>query len=379
MCDSGALVIDNGTGNCVAGFAGYDGPSTAVPSIVGHQKYEYFREFWGRDSFVGNDAQSKRGILNLHYPVKHGIVTNWNEMEQVWHHTFYNELRVNPDEHPILLTEAPLNPKNNRKMMTEIMFEKFSIPDLYVIHTAALPMLVHSCNTGSTNAVIVDSGDGVTYACPMFEGFALTQGVTRVDFGGRDISDYLNQMLREERGYQFCTPQTQREITRDMKEKLCYVSGNYDVELQNDNVDVSATYELPDGETIMIGAERFRCPEALFQPSLIGLSSSGIHEMVYESIQQCDPQIQEALYSNIVLCGGTSMLPGIVDRLEREIRTLAPQNMAEHVKIFADPDRTNLTWKGGSMAASLAGFPDICISKQEYDEVGSSIVHRKCF
>jgi len=299
-------------------------------------------------------------------------------MERVWHHAFYNQLRVSPEERPVLLTEAPLNPKENRERMAEIMFEKFRTPDLYIIHTAALPMLVHSCTTGSKNAVVVDSGEGVTYACPMLEGFALTEGVTRADFGGRDISDYLYEMLREERGYQLSTP-AHREIARDMKEKLCYVAGNYDVEMQNENYAIAATYELPDGETIIVGNERFRCPEALFQPSLFGLSAKGIHEMVNESIQKCDAEIQPALYANIVLCGGNSMFPGIVNRLEREVRMLAPEGMAEHVRVIADPDRKNLAWKGGSMAASLAGFPDICISKQEYEEVGSAIVHSKCF
>ena len=137
------------------------------------------------------------------------------------------------------------------------------------------------------------------------------------------------------------------------------------------------SYELPDGQVITIGNERFRCPEALFQPSFLGLEAAGVHETTYNSIMKCDLDIRKDLYGNIVMSGGSTMYPGISDRMQKEITALAPSSMK--VKIVAPPERKYSVWIGGSILASLSTFQQMWISKQEYDEAGPSIVHRKCF
>ncbi|KAK7094552.1 hypothetical protein V1264_006089 [Littorina saxatilis] len=316
---------------------------------------------------VGEEAQSMRGMLPVHHPIQHGIITDWDDMEKIWHYIFHNELRVAPEEHPVLLTEPPLNPKEDRERMTQIMFETFKVPALYLANKAVLGLFT----SGRTTGMVLISGGGATHAVPVYEGYPLPHADTSVNLGGEDMTVYMAHLL-EERGYRFTTF-AEHDVVRDIKEKLCYVAPNFAAEMLLERS--IRSYELPSGDVITIGHERYRCPEALFTNDR--LSNKTVHESIYASIMKCDVDIQNELFANIVLSGGSTMFPGFADRLNEEVNNLV--SPFTRVRVIAPPERKYSTWHGGSILASLPSFPRWWISKEEYEESGPSIVHRMCF
>ncbi|MFX1252204.1 MAG: actin, cytoplasmic 2 [Promethearchaeota archaeon] len=367
------LIVDNGTGLSKIGYSGEDQPRSVFPTLIGYPRFQSVMsdvEHYVREYYIGEEAMSYRGVLKLIYPIEHGIVTDWDAMEKLWYYTLHNDLRVNPSEHSVLLTEAPLNPERNRIKMAEIFFETFNVPAMYVSMQAVLSLYA----SGRTTGLVVDVGDGVMHIVPIYEGFAVTHAIERVDIAGRDITDYLRRLLRQ-RGYPLPNS-AGREIVRDIKERLCYVTLDPERELQlAERVKgLEKRYTLPDGETLTIGPERFLAPEVLFNPAVIGREEQSLNEVIYDSIQKCDMDLRKELYQNIVLSGGSTMFPGLKERLHKELAEMAPDKI--DIRIVAPPERRYSVWIGGSILSSLRTFGRLWITRREYQEHGPFILKR---
>lgn len=368
-------VIDNGTGYMKAGFSGEEAPKAVFPTLIGIPKKNALLGSETKNRLIGQEALEKLAIQDIHYPIKKGEIVDWSDMEKIWHHTFYNELRIAPEDHVVLLTDPPITNEKSREKMTEMMFENFSVPGLFICSQSVLAIY----STGKTSGMVLESGESKTYFVPIFEGYEFSNSISQFNLGGSDLTAYLIRMLIEKR-YTIDT-KAKELIVNDIKEKLCYVSPDYENEMKetNQGVKKETKYKMPDGEEINLEYERFRCPEIMFKPNLIGKEEGGVHEVCYNTLMNSDIEIRKELFSNIILSGGNTMFAGFRDRLNKELQKLTPSSTSGKIKVIAFPERKYASWIGGSILSSLSNFQYLWITKGEYDDVGAQIVHKKCF
>jgi actin-related protein 2 len=380
------IVCDNGTGFVKCGYAGSNFPEHIFPSMVGRpiiRAANKIGDIEVTDLMVGDDASKLRSMLEVNYPMENGIVRNWEDMLHLWDFTFGpQKMDIDPKECKVMLTEPPMNPTKNREKMIEVMFEKYQFAGAYIAIQAVLTLYAQGLLTG----VVVDSGDGVTHICPVFDGYALSHLTRRLDIAGRDITRYLIKLLLL-RGYAF-NHSADFETVRMMKEKLCYIGYNLETEqkLALETTVLVETYTLPDGRIIKVGGERFEAPEALFQPHLINVEGQGIAELVFSTIQQGDIDIRPELYKHIVLSGGSTMYPGLPSRLEREIKQLYLERVLKgdtdklskfKIKIEDPPRRKDMVFIGGAVLANvMKDKDDFWMSREEYEEKGVRVLEK---
>eukprot|EP00771_Trimastix_marina_P002069 gnl/Trimastix_PCT/318.p1 GENE.gnl/Trimastix_PCT/318~~gnl/Trimastix_PCT/318.p1 ORF type:complete len:409 (-),score=87.51 gnl/Trimastix_PCT/318:73-1236(-) len=380
------IVLDQGTGFVKCGFAGDNFPRAVFPSMVGRPILRY-EDSGGstelKSIMCGTECAANRSGLRVTYPVTNARITRWDDMEHLWDYTF-ERMGIDPKECYILLTEAPHNSLEDRKKMLGMMFEKYGFLGCHVATQAVLTLYAQGLMTG----VVLDSGDGSTHIVPVYDGFILEDSITRMDIAGRDITEYLIDLLQI-RGYAFTKPQD-LDLVRPIKEKFCYVGYDLDLEerLSQETTTLVETYQLPDGRVVKMGRERYMAPECLFQPHLIGKDEvPGVHEQLFNAINKCDIDLRAQFYQLIVLSGGTSMYPGLPSRLQKEMKALYLENILRgnteglkrfKLRIESPPRRKHFVFSGGAVLADVAkDNPQFWTLKEDWQARGPSILDPK--
>lgn len=352
------VVIDSGTFSTRIGFANN---ATSVKSFRTMTATSNSHEGL---ALVGQEAISKhRGALELqiHHPIDRGVVVDWKEMERVWAYAFYTELKLDPADCTVLLTEPMFNPKAHRERTVQMMFDDFHVGKLYLCTCASLAMEQAG---GKTIGLVVELGAGLTQIVPMYEGYAMTQGIKLSAIAGEDINEALQHLVH---GISSATAE-------GIKTTMCYVALDFAQEMNAPTS--SAVFTLPDGSLLGLTQERFKAGELLFQPNVFGMSEMGLHELIMESLFECGEDMLQALLGSIVLSGNTALLPGLHARLTNELHAMFPR----HNNIMEiHPLGQDAVWHGGTKLASSPTFQHMFISRVEYESTGSEVVHLKCF
>jgi actin len=287
------IIIDNGSGFIKVAFSGERLPKTVISFYIGYQNYASGRVGIDKKQyFVGAEAEAIKGVLNINNPIENGVVNNWDDIENIWKYIFENELKVNPIEYNIMLTETPMNPKENREKMTQIMFETFNVLGLYI----AIEPVLSLYSVGKFSGIVSDLGEHISYFAPIFYGCILPHAIIKLNFAGNNLTEYMQKLL-EENGQKFSTI-AEKEIIKTIKEKSCYVALNYEEEKESVE---KFEFELPDGTKININEQKKKCPETLFKPKMIGKEEKDIEEVCFDSIQKCNINIRKELFNSIFL------------------------------------------------------------------------------
>ncbi|EGC33024.1 hypothetical protein DICPUDRAFT_95143 [Dictyostelium purpureum] len=323
---------------------------------------------------VGFGWEKNHGEINdrANFPIHHGIIKYWDEFESFMQYIFEKEYQVDSKDQKVLLSESPYNSNDNRNRLNEIMFEKFNLDQLNVTPTHRLTLYA----TGNTTGTVVECGGGISYSIPVFEDLVNGGQIEMIPsynlgFGGHHLTRYLKSLLLNDSASS--NVDIPYEYAREIKEKIGYVSNHFKEEMNSPPEFHS--YQLPDGNTIEIGSERFCCAEPLFHPLLINYNNMGIHKIVYDSILKCGETFQKPLFEKIILGGGTSLFKGFTTRLNNELQNLISATPASpfsnSVKIIAPENRGLASWLGGSIKASSDSiFQSNLITKKQYEERG---------
>ena len=402
-----AVVIDNGTGYTKMGYSGNCEPQYIIPTTIatGASKGggEGVRSKEGVDDldfYIGNEALAHASTHQINYPIRHGLIENWDNMERLWQRCIFKYMRCEPEDHYMLLTEPPLNTPENREYTAEIMFETFNVPGLYIAVQAVLALAASWTSKDVTErtltGTVIDSGDGVTHVIPVAEGYVIGSCIKHIPLAGRDITQFVQKLMRD-RG-EPVPPEDSLEVAKAVKEMHSYVCpdivkeynkydanpGKYFREYTNKHAKTKKKYRCD------IGFERFLGPEIFFNPEIFSSDFlTPLPEVVDEAISHCPIDTRRGLYKNIVLSGGSTMFKDFGRRLQRDIKKRVDKrqkvNTAKQtgdskmkankldVNVISHQMQRFAVWFGGSMLSSTPEFYRVCHTKAQYEEEGPRI------
>ena len=375
------IVIDIGSGEIKAGFSGEEKPKIIFKNIIGEPKYKKVLRAFNKENqeinvqYIGEDCDKNMGVIKLKNPVKHGIFSNEQDILSIFNY-IYSKLGLNSEEiqqHPLLVTEPLLNPYTNREKIASTLFESLGAPAVFFASQPILSLF----STSSTSGTVLESGEGVTQSCVVYEGFSLPNSYERFDYGGANVSEYLKLLLKK-KGYNFYNS-TEFRLVNEIKENSCFcLSNNLNIYINDAKKGLNRTpinYYLPDGTSISIGEERLLAPEILFNTEYMGKEYLSLSDIIMSSINKVEIQLRQKLYENILLSGGNTAFRGLKDKLINEIKNKAYKNLKINLKSTPKPEYC--CWLGGNIISTLEIFKKMCVNKNEWNEKGTKIVHIK--
>ena len=365
--EENVIIIDIGSDSCKVGLS-RDCDPKVIPTCIGTTNTNNYFEFGLKNAqFVGKNAIIKRRTSRLFFPVEQGIISSFDGIERIFDNIFKEELKISPEEYNMILTEPCFNPKENREKIAHILFDKYSVPALYIANQAVLSLN----STGRSTGISIESGDGITQIAPIFDNFYLPHAAKKIDFTGKALTEFMFSLLNEGK-VQFT--EKDKILIKSIKEEVCYVAENYENEIPYVK---PYSYTLPDGTKIVIKEQRIKCPELIFSPNKMNQGKEGIAEVCNNAIQKCDEDIRRDLYSNIIISGGNTKFKGFEKRFSFEFKKLIP--IYRVFEVIDVKDKINAVWEGAKLISKFIQKESSWLTRQEYEENGERILHSKFF
>lgn len=350
------LVIDIGSLYTKAGRGGEGKPLNFYQSFVNRI---YNKKFYGEAVWRPDLEQTR--------PIERGKLLSTGAIYDILHKELDDPI-FNGEARTVLIAESNLFSVDHQHILAKEVLLFMELDRVCFVNQGVLSLLASGRSTG----IAVEIGDGVTQIVPVYEGCPIRHAMETQNFGGKDITEFLNSSLFREERHEFVSVPSHSAIRR-IKEEKCYVALDFEEKSSKSSSSEKISYELPD-KTYIDLAEKplFTCPEALFQPSLFNRGDFlGVHELCHKAIKKCDPSLHKELYENIIVSGGSTMFKGFTERMEKEMKMLASSTgRASYVKVIEAPKREYSAWLGGSILSSNPAFDAMCLTREEYDEEG---------